>query len=121
MTSQGSPHARLRRGLASGNATLALATAAELPRVPLADALAILVLLRDDRPRFDRAVVRWHARFCLEVPGVGADEAQLALAALRSLSGPDAAAGAAALVALGERHGLRAATDVLRRLIAPPT
>ena len=70
----------------------------------------------DDERRFERAVVRWHARFCLEVPEVGAGEAQLALAALRSLSGPDAEAGAAALVAVGERHGLRAGTEALRRL-----
>jgi hypothetical protein len=56
--------------------------------VPLDDALAILVLLRDDERRFDRAVVRWHARFCLEVRGVGPDEAQLALAALRAWRGP---------------------------------
>jgi hypothetical protein len=56
MTSQGSAHAHLRRALASGNVTIALAAAAELPRVPLDDALAILVLLRDDERRFDRAV-----------------------------------------------------------------
>ena len=116
MTSQGSAYARLQRALASGNATIALAAAAELPRVPLDDALALLVLLRDDERRFDRAVVRWHARFCLEVPEVGASEAQLALAALRSLSGPGVTAGAAALMALSERHGLTAGTEALGRL-----
>ena len=76
------------------------------------------MLLRDDERRFDRAVVRWHARFCLEGSEVGASEAQLTLAALRSLSGPDAAVGAAALIALSERHGLGAAADVLRALAA---
>ena len=117
MTSQGSPYARLRRALASGNATIALAAAAELPRVPLDDALALLVLLREDQPRFDRAVVRWHARFCLEVPEVGAGEALLVLAALRSLSGPDAEVGVAALIAVCERHALRAAAHLLRRFL----
>jgi hypothetical protein len=87
--------------------------------VPLDDALAIVVLLRGDQPRFDRAVVRWHARFCLEAPQVGLGEAQLALSALRSLSGPDAAAGAAALVAMSERHGLGGAAQVLHRLAHP--
>jgi hypothetical protein len=84
--------------------------------VPLDEALAILVLLRDDERRFDRDVVRWYARFCLEIPEIAPSEAQLALAALRSLSGPDAAVGAAALIAMCERHGLGAAADVLRRL-----
>jgi hypothetical protein len=51
--------------------------------VPLDDALASLVLLRDDERRFDRAVVRWHARFCLEIAAIGPSEAQLGLAALR--------------------------------------
>ena len=74
------------------------------------------MLLRDDERRFDRAVVRWHARFCLEVPEVGPSEAQLALAALRSLSGPDVAVGAAALIAVCERHGLGAGAEALRRL-----
>ena len=116
MTSQGSAYARLRRALASRNAAGALAAAAELPRVPLDDALALLVLLRDDEPRFDRAVVRWHARWCLEVRGIGPGEAQLALAALRSLSGPDAALGAATLIAVCERHGLGVAADALRAI-----
>src|SRR5687767_13233291 len=54
MASQSSPHARLRRAIASGNATLALAAAAELPHVTLDDALALVILLRDDEDRFDR-------------------------------------------------------------------
>src|SRR5688572_8557238 len=78
MTSQGSALGRLRRALASGNATLALAAAAELPRVPLEDALALVLLLRDDEARFDRAVVRWHARLCLEVQDIGPSEALVA-------------------------------------------
>jgi hypothetical protein len=86
---------RLRRASGSGNAAPALAAAAELPRVPLDGALALLVLLRDDERRFGRAVVRWHARFCLEVTDLGPSEAHLALPALRSQSAPDVAVGAA--------------------------
>lgn len=115
MTSQGSPHARLQRALATGNPTIALAAAAELPWVDLADALALCLLLREDGDRFDRAIVRWHARFCLEVPGVGSSEAQLALTALRSTAQPEWEAGARALVALLNQHGLPAAAEAAKR------
>jgi len=38
-------------------------------------------------PRFDRAIARWHARFVLESQGITADEAALALTALKALAG----------------------------------
>ena len=112
VTAQGRPYARLKRALATGNPNIALAAAAELPRVDLADALALCLLLREDGERFERAVVRWHARFCMEVPGVGASEAQLALSALRSTARPEYEAGARALMALLERRGSAEATEV---------
>ena len=112
---QGRPYVRLRRALATGNPNIALAAAAELPRVYLDDALALCLLLRNDGERFERAIVRWHARFCLEVPGVGASEAQLALAALRSTARPEYEAGARALIALFEHHGLVAAMEAAER------
>ena len=59
--------------------------------------------------------MRWHARFCLEVPGVGASEAQLALSALRSTARPEFEAGARALIALLERHGLAVAVEAAKR------
>jgi hypothetical protein len=47
---------------------VATAGAAELPKLGLADALALLLLYSpNDRRRFARAVVRWHGRLCLEV------------------------------------------------------
>ena len=112
VTAQGRPYARLQRALATGNPNIALAAAAELPRVPLPEALALCLLLREDRERFERAVVRWHARFCMEVSGVGASEAQLALSALRSIARPEYEAGARALIALLERRGLAEAAGV---------
>jgi hypothetical protein len=45
-TSQGSPYVRFRRTLKTGNELLVIATARELPRVPLEDALRIGVLIR---------------------------------------------------------------------------
>ena len=45
MTSDGSPYSRFQRAIRSGNLALIHATAAELPYVPLPDALAILLVL----------------------------------------------------------------------------
>ena len=113
VTSQGSAHTRFRRAVASGSPTLALAAAAELPRLGLEDALALVLVLTADPVRFDRATARWVARFVLEIRDVGADEAQLALAALRALRGPEREVGAQTLAGLCRLHGLnRAADDV---------
>ena len=67
VTSDGSPYARFRRALETGNELLVLAAARELPQVALDDALRICLVLRDgDRRRYDRAAVRWLGRFALE-------------------------------------------------------
>jgi hypothetical protein len=51
----------------TGNLTLIRSTAAELPRVDLADALEVCVAIRRAEPeRFQRAALRWLARFCVE-------------------------------------------------------
>ena len=56
MTAQGSPLTRLHRALASRNLLLALATAAELPRVPLRVHDRIQARLREARRlEFERA------------------------------------------------------------------
>jgi hypothetical protein len=62
-----------RRALDSRNATVALATATELDFVSLPAALVLLLV--DDPGRFRRAALRWHARYCAEVPDVGFEEA----------------------------------------------
>jgi hypothetical protein len=85
VTSDGSPYARFRRALAAGNLALVKATAAELPRVDLDDALEVCVLMaRDDHPMFERAAVRWVARLCLE-RRVGIHEARCALALFETM------------------------------------
>ena len=70
MTSTGSPYARFKRALLTGNLAVVHAAAAELPAVDLADALSICLLMsaRDDE-RYERAAVRWLARVALERPG----------------------------------------------------
>ena len=70
MSIKGGSYANFRRALDSGNLLLIRAAAAELPHAPpLADALRICLLLRDGEPgSYNRAVVRWLGRFCLERP-----------------------------------------------------
>jgi hypothetical protein len=88
VTAQGSVYAQFKRALKGRNLMLAWTMAAELPKVPLADVLELLLLARDLEPaRFDRGVPRWHARLCTE-RRLSSGEAQLALAALNALPGP---------------------------------
>ena len=107
MTSQGSPHARFQRAIASRNALVVWATASELPHVSLDDALALCLLLAESDPaRFERAAVRWHARLCREASAVTIDESALALSALNALPGRGGDAAAQALASLCQAHGL---------------
>ncbi len=104
MTSQGHALSRFRRALAARNGPAAYAAASELPQVELADALALTLLLSDQRDLFERACVRWVARFVLEVRDVRLDVAQLALSALAS-AGRGRPAGAHALAELCDEAG----------------
>jgi hypothetical protein len=113
VTSQGSAYVRFRRALDSRNATVALATATELDFISLPDALELVLLLVDDQRRFRRAALRWHARYCAEVPDVGFEEAHAVLACLAGLAGGRPKAAAAVLAELVERRELRRASEVL--------
>ena len=115
VTSAGSPQTRFDRAIRAGNAAVALAAAAELPRVSLANALSlVLVVLSSDPRRYARMAVRWHALLLDEARGMTVDEAALSLAALEALRGSSPVAGARALLALLEAHQLASAADVLR-------
>ena len=106
MTSQGTPYGRFRRALDRRQPTAALSAAAELPQVALTDALELLLLLRDaDRPRFERAALRWHGRYCRELPDVGVREALAVLALVAGLADetPEPAARALAELFSGRR------------------
>jgi hypothetical protein len=115
VTSQGSAYGRLRRALDSGNPMIALAAAAELDFVSLPDALEIVLLLVDEPAKFRRAALRWHARYCADVPDVGFDEAHAVLACLAGLTGRRPKASASALAELVNRRGLERASEVLLR------
>jgi hypothetical protein len=113
VTLQGSAYSQFKRALERRNFLLAWTMAAELPRVPLADALSLLLLALDQQPwRFEAAAPHWQARLCAEAR-LTLPEAQLALAALHALSGPGAVGGGQALVAVCSAHGLDDAVDVL--------
>jgi hypothetical protein len=102
-----------RSALERRNFLLAWTMAAELRKVPLADALSLLLLALEQQPWwFEKAAPRWHARLCAEARLTLA-EAQLALAALHALAGPGAVGGVQALVAVCDSHGLDGAAGVL--------
>src|SRR3712207_3228429 len=66
-TSPGSAYSQFKRALDRRNFLLAWTLAAELPKVPLADALSLLLLALEQQPwRFETAAPRWHARLCEE-------------------------------------------------------
>jgi hypothetical protein len=113
VTSQGSAYSQFKRALERRNFLLSWTLAAELPRVPLSDALSLLLLALDQQPwRFETAAPRWHARLCTEAR-LTLPEAQLALAALQTLGSPGAVGGGQALVAICDRHGLEDGVAVL--------
>jgi len=86
MTSDGSPYARFRRALETGNELLVLGAARELPQIALDDALRICLVLRDGDPRrYERAAVRWLGRFALETGAVTIRDLRAAAAALEAL------------------------------------
>ncbi len=101
VTSQGSAYGQFKRALKGGNPLIALAAARELPRLSLADAFSLLLVLRTDRDLYARAVARFHARYVIDTK-LGA---ALLLAALTGLAGPNPDAAAAALRCLLEAHG----------------
>jgi hypothetical protein len=92
MTSQGSPYSRFQRALRTGNLNIIRAAAAELPRVDLGDALSVCMAIRDAEPeRFERAALRWIARFAAEQAHTVADVREAAGAMAVMASDPDGA------------------------------
>jgi hypothetical protein len=86
MTSEGSPYQQFRRALETGNVALVTATALELPRIALDDALRICLVLRGGDPeRYERAAVRWLGRFALEARSASIEDLRFAAEALDAL------------------------------------
>jgi hypothetical protein len=110
VTSQGSAYARFDRALGTGNLHIVRTAALELPRVDLGDALRIIYLMRDDEALYERAVMRWLGRFCLECEGATPEDVEAAAKALRLLVfSPDD--GTRTLSELCSAYGLRFIVD----------
>lgn len=76
-------HADFQRAVERGNVARAEAAARQLGRLPLADALKLLLLYAEKEPaKFERAALRWHARYVSETRGMTLMKAQIALMAL---------------------------------------
>jgi hypothetical protein len=113
VTAQGSPYHRLRRALDRGNVTEALSAATEIQVVGLVEALELTLLLADRDPaKYERAALRWHARFMREVPKVEMRESQ-ALLSLLALVPVTRIAAAALAELLSRRRGLERACEIL--------
>jgi hypothetical protein len=85
VSSDGSPYARFQRALRTGNLMIIRAAAKDLPHVDLGDALCVCMAIRSEEPdRFERAALRWLARFAAEQARSITDvrEAAAALAAI---------------------------------------
>ena len=64
---KGSSYGNFRRALRTGNLTVIRAAAAELPAINLEGAFSICLLLAKQEPHnFERAVLQWIGRYCLE-------------------------------------------------------
>ncbi|HLW96668.1 MAG TPA: hypothetical protein VKS25_14930 [Solirubrobacteraceae bacterium] len=105
MTSTGSPYGRFRRALEQGNLALVRAAAAELATIRLDDALRVCLLIRDNDPqRYERAALRWVARFAVEAAAATLGDVQAAARALEQLPRePDEAMGALQRLCLAHR------------------
>jgi hypothetical protein len=108
MTSQGSAYGRFRRALAQGNLQLVRAAAGELPTVRLDDALSVCLLIRDRDPeRYERAALRWVARFAVEARSATLGDVQAAAGALALLPGsPEEAMGRLQALCVAHRLGV---------------
>ena len=77
---------RFRRALDRGNVTEALSAASELQFVSLAEALELTLLLADgDLEKYNRAALRWHARFLQETKNLDLRESLAVLALLAAI------------------------------------
>jgi hypothetical protein len=100
---RGRPHTWLRASLRRGDLPGVRAAASELPRINLADALAIVLLMAaEDDDAYERAATRWLVRLAGERPGIALPDLAAATNALQRLGG--ARATRAALAELCARY-----------------
>jgi hypothetical protein len=104
MTAQGHPRAIFSRAIERGNLVVAEASAREVGRLTLEEALRLLFLYAEKGPvKYERAALRWLVRYLTEGKAVSLLNAQLALSALAELRAGEREA-AAKLLAELVRH-----------------
>jgi hypothetical protein len=104
VTAQGHPRAILKRAIERGNVVVAEATAREVGQLTLDEALQLLFLYVEKEPiKFERAALRWLARYATEGNGVSLLKTQLALSALAELRAGDRDQAAKLLAELARR------------------
>lgn len=98
LTAQGHPRAIFGRAIARGNLLAAEATARELGKITLPEALELTILISEQQPqRHPRVAARWLQRYLDEQEGATIDEIALLSCALTALTGPTHAHAAALL------------------------
>jgi hypothetical protein len=106
VTAQGHPRAIYRRAIERGNVVVAEMAAREAGNLTLEEALELVCLYAAHEPaKFERAALRWHARFVTEA-SPSLLRAHIALGALSELRNGTAAA-KRVLLEVAERRDLK--------------
>jgi hypothetical protein len=108
-TSQCHPRTVFRRALERGNLLVAEATAKEIGRLSLDEALELTLLIAQEDPRrHPRVAARWLRRYLDESLDVTIDEAAMVAASLAALTGRGSATAVETLRAMAETATRRA-------------
>ena len=108
-TSQGRPRTVFARALQHGNLVVSEATARELGRISLAEALELTILIaRKDPRRHPRVAARWLLRYLEDCPEATIDEAAMVAACVAALTGDRYQDATLTLRAVAERATSRA-------------
>ena len=104
MTAQGHPRRIFQTAIERGNLLLAEATARELGRITLEEALALTALVAEKEPeRRSRFAVRWLRRLLEEDESLTIEEAAMAASCLGALDEPSHEEAYGMLLAMAER------------------
>ena len=104
MTAQGHPRRIFQTAIERGNIVMAEATARELGRISLEEALALTALVAEKEPeRRSRFAVRWLRRLLEEDESLTIEEAAMAASCLSALGGPSHEEAYGMLAAMAER------------------
>jgi hypothetical protein len=104
VTAQGHPRRIFATAIERGNIVMAEATARELGRISLEEALALTALVAEKDPeRRSRFAVRWLRRLLEEDESLTIEEATMAASCLSALGGPSHEEAYGTLAATAER------------------